>query len=121
MHKEITDVMSTHYVIIPMDLKTILQTRIRSRQLQLYWNDTLGLFQFCNQYLSFFVVVVVFSRTDGTSVRGMPVLSTTKKLFCYAISSVGLKMMIRHSLFFLRGRDKTFRDIGRACLLAERT
>ena len=40
----------------------------------------------------------------------MRILSSTKKLFCYVISPVGLKLMIRHSFFFSSGNDKTFRD-----------
>ena len=41
----------------------------------------------------------------------MRILSTTKKSFCYAISPVGLKLMIRHSFFFFFGRTTKHLEI----------
>ena len=98
----------THYVTIPTDIKTVLATKDSKED---GYNCTgmipLRMFHFCNQYLSFLLYVVVFSLRGETSMRSMCILSTTKKKsFCYAISPVGFKLMIKHSFYFFGGATK---------------
>ena len=99
----------TYYVTIPTDLKTALATQDSKETVTIVlerYSAHVPLLQPIPKF--FVVVVVVFSLTGETRVRSMRILSTTKKSFCYAISPVGLKLMIRHSFFFSSGERQNF-------------